>query len=134
MRIYMNTCLHTHVHANIHAYVHTHTREILQAEVSESSARQCDEVQFKAKQSNVNQGNVKHEAIHMHVRRKVTQRNTMQRNAKIPSNPRIPGNSEIPKKDPGEPKLMVASAIGSLSRTKGGRREDRIGKRRKEKR
>ena len=52
-------------------------REVLQAEVSEARARQCDEVQFKAKQSNVNQGNVKHEAMHMHVRRKATQCNTL---------------------------------------------------------
>ena len=106
----------------------------MQAEVSESSARQCDEVQFKAKQSNVNQGNVKHEAIHMHVRRKAMQCNTMQCSAKSRSKRETPGNSEIPgtgnpKKDPGEPRLRVASAIGSLSQTKGGRREERVGKR-----
>ena len=82
----------------------------------------------------MNQGNVKHETIHMHVRRKVTQCSTMQCNAKSQSNPRTPGNSEIsgtgnPTKDLGEPRQRVASAIGSLSQTNGGRREERVGKR-----
>ena len=45
-----------------------------------------------------------------------------------------PGNSEIPgagtaTKAPGEPRLRVASAVGSLSQTNGERREVRVGKR-----
>ena len=76
----------------------------------------------------MNPGNVKHEAMHMHMRRKVTQCSTTQRNAKSLSNPRTPGNSEIPgtgnpTKDPGESRLRVARAIGSLSQDKEGRRE-----------
>ena len=70
-------------------------REVLQAEVSNASARQCDEVQLKGKYSNVNQDTVKHETIHMHVRRRVTQCSTTQYNAKSQSNPKTPGNSEI---------------------------------------
>ena len=70
----------------------------------------------------------------MHVRRKVTQCNTTQCNAKSKSNPKTPGNSEIsgtgnPTKDLGEPRQRVAIAIGSLSQTNEWRREERVGKR-----
>ena len=37
----------------------------LPAEVSELNARQCDAIQVKAKRSNVNPCNVKHEPIHV---------------------------------------------------------------------
>ena len=74
----------------------------------------------------------KHKTIHMHMRRKALQCNTMQCTAKSRSNRRNPGYSEIPgtgnpRKDPEEPRLGVASAIGSLSQTKGGMREERVG-------
>ena len=88
------------------------------------------EYEIQAEKPNVNPGDVKHEAIHMHVRRKVTQCSTTQRNAKIQSNPRTPGNSEIPgtgnpTKDPGEPGLRVASAIGPLRKQmEGGERNE----------
>ena len=98
-------------------------REMLPAEVSEANARQRDAVQLKAKRSNVNQCHVKREPIQMHMRC----------NARSRTNPRNPGNSEIPgtgnpRKDPGEPRLGVKSAIASLSQTNGCTKQERVGK------
>ena len=103
-------------------------RKVLPAEVNEANARQCDGVQFKAKQSNVSKSNAKHEAKHMHMRRKAMQCTTMQYTTKSRSIPRNPRNSEIPgtgipRKDSEEPRLGIASAIESLFANK--RRDER---------
>ena len=63
---------------------------------------------------------VKHEAKRMHMRRKSMQCTTMHCATKNRSTPRNPWNSVIPgtgnpRKDPEEPRLGVASAVGPLS-------------------
>ena len=76
-------------------------RNALQAEVSEANARQRDAVQFTSKQSNVNQRDVSHEAIHMQMRYKVTERNTTKcssKRCKEPKEPEEPGEL----RDPGD--------------------------------
>ena len=67
------------------------------------------------------------------MRCKATQCNAMQHSARSRTDYRKPGKSDIPgtwnpRKDPREPRLGVASAIGSLPQTKGGRREERVGR------
>ena len=64
---------------------------------SKADARQYNAVQTMAKQTNVDQGTVKHKAVHMQMRRRATPCNVIQYNAVQTlqgTEPEEPGNSE----------------------------------------
>ena len=97
--------------------------KVLPAEAIEAIARQCDGVQFKAKQSNVSESTAKHEAKHMHMRRTAIQCTTMQYITTSRSTPRNSGNSEIPgtgnpRKDSEAPRLGLQVPSGLFRKLK----------------
>ena len=61
-------------------------RKSLQAKVSNADARESNAVQLRAEQSNVNQGDVKHQTIHMQMRRRAMPWNTKQSKEPNPRN------------------------------------------------
>ena len=102
-----------------------------QSIASKSSQSKCKAMQCGTHQGNTEQceqGNVKHKAIHMQMRRRALPSNTVQRKTmqelsepQEPREPREPGTGS-PSKDSGEAGLKVASAIGRFRER---RREER---------